>query len=120
MLGTPSNPFDYSRDWGLTGVDHKHEFRSNDSCELLLVPNKLLMGNSAGVLARLVERWQMNVIYNITSGSPLTVSASTGMYANFVPDQVGPFPFTGGTVNWNGPAGNGPNGVGTGTPATGT
>jgi hypothetical protein len=117
---TIADPLNYRHDYGLSGGDHKHEFRSNGSFELPIGPNKLVMGNSTGIVARLVERWQMNVIYNVTSGTPLTVSASTGMYNNFVPDVVGPFPFTGGKVNWNGPNGNGPNGVGTGTSSTGT
>jgi hypothetical protein len=120
LSGTAADPFRYRNDYGLTNGDHKHEFRSNGSFELPFGPNKLVLGNSSGILARAIERWQLNVIYNITSGAPLTVSGSTGMYANFVPDVVGPFPFTGGTVNWNGPAGNGPNGPGSGTAATGT
>jgi hypothetical protein len=118
--GTPSNPLDYNNDYGLTNTDHKHEFRSNGSFELPFGPNKIILGNSSGFVARLVERWEANIIYNVTSGSPLTISASTGMYANFTPDNIGNFARTGGSVNWNGPAGNGVGGAGTGGPATGT
>jgi hypothetical protein len=118
--GTPSNPLDYNNDYGLTNGDHKHEFRSNGSFELPFGPNKIVLGNSSGFVARLVERWEANIIYNVTSGSPLTITASTGMYANFTPDNVGGFNRTGGTVNWNGPAGNGVGGAGTGGSATGT
>jgi hypothetical protein len=96
------------------------DFRSNGSFELPIGPNKMLLGNSSGWIARAVERWQMNIIYNITGGSLSSVGASTGLYASQVPDVVGPFNIDGGTVQWNGPAGNGPNGAGTGTSATGT
>jgi len=102
------------------GGTHKQDFRSNGSFELPFGPNKLLLGNSTGFLARAVERWQMNVIYNVTSGTLASVGGQTGMYANFVPDVVGPFGIKGGNVQWNGPLGNGAGGAGTGTPVTGT
>jgi hypothetical protein len=120
LSGAPSDPLNYNHDYGLTNGDHKHEFRSNGSFELPFGPNKIILGNSSGFVARLVERWEANIIYNVTSGSAVTISASTGMYANFTPDNVGGFNRTGGTVNWNGPAGNGPGGAGTGGSATGT
>ena len=120
LNGTPTDPLNFNQDYTLASGDHKHEFRSNGSFELPLGPNKILLGNSSGIVARLVEQWQMNIIYNVTSGSPLTVSASTGMYANFVPNNVGGFARTGGNVEWNGPGGNGPGGAGTGGPSTGT
>jgi len=120
LSGTATDPLNYNADYSLTSGDHKHEFRSNGSFELPFGPNKVVLGNSSGFVARLVEKWQANIIYNVTSGVPLTVSGSTGMYANFTPDNLGQFSRTGGSVNWNGPAGNGPGGAGTGGPATGT
>jgi len=120
LSGAASDPLNYNNDYTLTNGDHKHEFRSNGSFELPIGPNKIVLGNSSGLVARLVERWEANIIYNVTSGAPLTISASTGMYANFTPDNLGQFSRTGGSVNWNGPAGNGPGGTGTGGPATGT
>ncbi|HLQ76030.1 MAG TPA: hypothetical protein VK210_01675, partial [Terriglobia bacterium] len=106
-------------DYTDTGT-RKAEFRSNGSFELPIGPNKILLGNSNGWIARAVERWQMNVIYNVSSGTLNNVGAQTGIYASFVPDVVGPFNLTSGKVTWNGPAGNGPNGAASGGPATGT
>jgi Carboxypeptidase regulatory-like domain len=120
LSGAPSDPLNYNNDYSLTNGDHKHEFRSNGSFELPFGPNKLVLGNSTGFVARLVERWEANIIYNVTSGAAMSVTASTGMYANFTPDNLGQFSRTGGKVNWNGPAGNGAGGAGTGGSATGT
>jgi hypothetical protein len=120
LSGAPSDPLNYNNDYSLTNGDHKHEFRSNGSFELPFGPNKLVLGNSTGFVARLVERWEANIIYNVTSGAAMSVTASTGMYANFTPDNLGQFSRTGGSVNWNGPAGNGAGGAGTGGSATGT
>ena len=115
-----SDPLNLRKDYGLTAGDHKHEIRSNGSFELPFGPNKLLMGNSSGILARAIEKWQMNIIYNVTSGAAASITGSTGMYANFFPDVVGPWNYTAGNVDWNGPAGNGPGGVATGVSASGT
>jgi hypothetical protein len=95
LSGAPSDPLNYNNDYSLTNGDHKHEFRSNGSFELPFGPNKLVLGNSTGFVARLVERWEANIIYNVTSGAAMTVSASTGMYANFTPDNLGQFSRTG-------------------------
>jgi hypothetical protein len=107
-------------DYTDTSASHSHEFRSNGSFELPIGPNKILLGNSSGWIARAVERWQMNVIYNATSGNWANITSSTGMYGAFVPDAVKPWTFNGGAVNWNGPAGNGTGGAGTGVSTTGS
>jgi hypothetical protein len=115
---------DYTDD---SGSSHNYEFRSNGSFELPVGPNKLVMGNSSGWVARLVERWQMNVIYNVTSGSWTNITSTTGMYktvngaATGEPDSVNqPWLYTSGNAKWNGAPGNGPNGAGTGGPSVGT
>jgi len=93
----------------------------NGSFELPIGPNKLVLGNSAGWVARAVERWQMNVIYNVTSGNWTDITATTGMYSTFVPDVVNkPWTYTSGDAKWNGAPGNGPGGAGTGGPSVGT
>jgi hypothetical protein len=65
-------------------------------------PGKLLMGNSSGWLARLVEQWQVSGTFNLTSGGPLTIAANNMLYANGTPDIVGPFPFTDSGARWGG------------------
>ena len=38
--------------------------------ELPIGPNKLLFGNTCGIVARLIERWQTSFIFNGSSGTP--------------------------------------------------
>jgi hypothetical protein len=61
-------------DRSLQSSDRRHEFRVNGAWELPFGPNRLLLGNSSGVIARLVERWQLSWIVNMTSGAPLNVT----------------------------------------------
>jgi hypothetical protein len=102
ISGTPTNPLDRNADYTFTGGDRRHDVRMNGTFELPIGPNKLLMGNSSGLLARLVERWQTAIIYNWNSGAPADITGATSLYANGVPDIVGPFPLKSGTVRWDG------------------
>jgi hypothetical protein len=63
-------------DRGLQSSDRRHEFRVNGSWELPFGPNRFFLGNSSGVVARIVERWQLSWIVNMTSGAPLNVTAT--------------------------------------------
>ena len=51
------------------------------------------MGNSSGWVARAVERWQLGLIYNLSSGAPTSITATSMLYANGVPDFVYPVDF---------------------------
>ena len=102
---------DYSRPYSsLT-----HDFRTNGIIELPMGPNKLFFGNSSGVLARVLERWQTGLILNLGSGRPTSVSALTGLtYAaggltapNTVAEVVGPWDMRTGDVKWDGPTNRG-------------
>jgi hypothetical protein len=108
---------DYSRPYSsLT-----HDFRTNGIIELPMGPNKLFFGNSSGVLARVLERWQAGLILNLGSGRPTSVSALTGLtYAsgvsntaggliapNTVAEVVGPWEVRTGDVKWDGPTNRG-------------
>jgi hypothetical protein len=102
---------DYSRPYSsLT-----HDLRTNGIIELPMGPNKLFFGNSSGVLARVLERWQTGLILNLGSGRPTSVSALTGLtYAtgglvapNTVPEVVGPWKVRTGDVEWDGPTNRG-------------
>jgi hypothetical protein len=63
-------------------------------------PNKLLLSNSSGWLARLVERWQASVIVNMSTGGPSSFSAIQTLWANGRPDVVGPWNVRKGEVKW--------------------
>jgi hypothetical protein len=96
----PKNP---KRDFGMSLNSVGSDFRTNGTLELPIGPNKLLLGNSSGWLARAVERWNMAFIYNISAGAPRTFSSGNNMlYAQGRPNIVGPWDNPEGSVKWNG------------------
>jgi hypothetical protein len=119
---TFTNPTDRDKDYSLSPNHVTHDFRSNGTFELPIGPGKLLMGNSSGWAARLVEGWGTSFIINASTGQPVNISSSyvnpsitpapaagspTGLYASSVPDVVGPCPLKGfGKVQWSGDFGN--------------
>ena len=109
-LGIPgnsyTNPAEREKDY-ILGANHRtHDFRSNGTFELPFGPTKLLLSNSHGVLARIVERWQTSVIINISTGAPLSLTAANMLYANGVADVVGPLDLRKGSVRWGDPGAN--------------
>ena len=62
-------------DRSLQSSDRRHEFRINGAWELPFGPNRLLLRNSGGLVARLVEQWQLSWIVNMTSGAPLNLTS---------------------------------------------
>jgi hypothetical protein len=90
-----ANATDRSLDKTLQASDRRHEFRVNGAWELPFGPNRLLLGNSHGVLARLVEQFQLSWIVNMTSGSPNNIGAINTYVGYGRPDIVGNFPHAG-------------------------
>jgi hypothetical protein len=84
-MGLPTsnytNPLDRNADYAEAYLSVKHDFHLNGSFELPLGPNKLLFGNSSGWAARLMERWQVSMIYNAFSGNPRTLIGGRMLYA---------------------------------------
>jgi hypothetical protein len=85
---TFTNPADRRPDYSIVNNNHPHAFRTNGVFELPVGPNKMLFGNTSGVLARVLERWQLGVIYTITTGNWNTITTNNSLYANGVPDIV--------------------------------
>lgn len=85
------DPADRRLDWTLQGSHRTHQFRSNGTFELPAGPNKLLFGNSSGILARAVERWQLSWIFNLSSGAPLSITSQNTSIGGGFPDIVGSF-----------------------------
>jgi hypothetical protein len=106
-LGVPggayTNPVERERDYTLATSHRTHDFRGNGIFELPIGPNKLLLANSSGWLARAVEHWQTGLIVNINSGAPTSITAGNMLYANGVADVVAPFDARTGTVHWGDP-----------------
>jgi hypothetical protein len=105
-----SNPLNRRADYSRPYSSVANDLRTNGTIELPVGPNKLLLGNSSGILARALEGWQMSVILNLSSGRPVSISALTGLnYAangttspNVTPDVVGPFPVRKANLVWDG------------------
>jgi hypothetical protein len=98
-LGVPSgitvlaDPTNRAADYTNINGNPSHSFRTNGTIELPIGPNKLLLGNSSGVLARALERWQLGLIYNLSSGAPTSITATSMLYANGTADVVFPVDF---------------------------
>ena len=91
--GSFTDPTNRSLDYTIVNGNRSQTIRTNGTFELPFGPNKLMFGNSSGVLARAIERWQLGVIYNYNTGNYGTISAQSMQYANGTPDIV-QTPFT--------------------------
>jgi len=103
LAGALTNPLERHLDYTLVGGNRRHQFRANGVIELPIGPTKPLLGNASGLLARLIERWQMSFIYNASTGSPASIIGDDMLYANGMPDIVRPFPFDTAGVRWGVP-----------------
>jgi hypothetical protein len=96
-----TDPTQREKDYALAGNHVTHDFRSFGTFELPIGPNKLLLTNSTGILARVVEGWQTSFIVNLSTGTPSSISAENMLYGNGVADMVRPLDLNG-SVEWNG------------------
>jgi hypothetical protein len=102
-----TDPLNRRADYALLPDTRIHDFRSNGTFSLPVGPNQLLLRNSSGVLARVIEGWQMSWIVNLNTGQPLNIAAQNMLYNNGTPDIVGPFNIRAGKVEFpGGPTGN--------------
>jgi hypothetical protein len=99
---TFTNPIDRHLDYTIQPDTRVHDFRTNGTFALPIGPNKLVLGQTSGTLARIVEGWQMGWIVNMNTGAPLTVTANTSLYNIGRPDLVGPFPAKEGSSTFEG------------------
>jgi hypothetical protein len=98
--GAWTNPLDYDADYILLGLSRKHNFTTYGTINLPLGPNRLFFGDSSGIVARLLEDWQLSWDTRIQSGEPVNIAAQNMLYANGTPDQVGEFDRSSGEVTW--------------------
>lgn len=107
MLGTFTDPTNRAQDYTDIGNNPSHSLRTNGTFELPIGPNKLLLGNSSGWVARAFERWQLGLIYNLSSGAPTSITATSMLYGNGLPDVRHPVDFNKiRGVRWNTQNGN--------------
>jgi len=100
LTGEPTNPLDRAADYTLLSSNRSHVFSTYGSLYLPIGPKQVLLGNSSRALGRLLEGWQLNWIANVSSGIPMSITAGNMLYANGVPDIVGPFDFDSAKVHW--------------------
>ena len=86
------HPLQRSLSRSLQGSDRTHGFRSSGIFELPFGPRRALLKNSSGVVARLVEDWQLSWIFTANSGSPLSIVTGNTYVGSARPDIVGAFP----------------------------
>jgi len=93
-----NNPWQRNNDYSQQISTTPYELRSNGTFELPIGPNKLVLGNSSGWVARAIERWQSSLIFNWSSGLPRNVVGFQTQYAAGFgngsvprPDVVGPW-----------------------------
>jgi hypothetical protein len=86
LPGTFTDPTNRHQDYSIVNNNHPHVLRTNGTMELPFGPSKLVAGNSGGILARVIEKWQLGVIYTLSSGAWTSISTNNSLYANGVPD----------------------------------
>jgi Carboxypeptidase regulatory-like domain/TonB dependent receptor-like, beta-barrel len=59
--------------------NHAHVFKANAIYELPFGPGKTLGRGSHGVLARIIDGWQMGTIFNFFTGAPITFTGANGL-----------------------------------------
>jgi hypothetical protein len=91
-------------DYTVANFHRIHDFRGYGTFELPFGPGKLVGGNSSGLVAAIIEGWQLGTIFNAASGSPLNVAARNTINRTGTPDLVGDFPRKG-EMTWPGPFG---------------
>jgi len=92
-LGPLADPTSRAQDYTDIGSNPRHEIRTNATIELPFGPNKLVMGNSSGWVARAIEKWQLGLIYNYSTGAPVSITMNSMIYGNGLPDVRNPVDF---------------------------
>jgi hypothetical protein len=101
-----TDPLNRRADYAVLPDTRVHDFRTNGTFALPIGPNQLLFSQSSGVVARIIEGWQLSWIANMNTGQPLSIAAQNMIYNNGTPDIVGPFDIKGGKVQFpSGPTG---------------
>ncbi|MBI4471828.1 MAG: hypothetical protein HY646_04110, partial [Acidobacteria bacterium] len=98
MLDSYRNGRDRKFDKRLLSFDRKFVFRNSGTFELPFGPGKVLFRESSGILARIVERWQIAPIFNLFSGAPFSFSSGVSSFNQLgdnTPTVVSDVPVTG-------------------------
>jgi hypothetical protein len=103
LNGPYTDPLDRAADYGLLSGHREHQLVTYGSFDIPFGKNGKLFKDAGKALNAAIGGWQMSWIGNIVSGSPNSISAASMLYANGVPDFVGPagsFDTKMGQVSW--------------------
>jgi hypothetical protein len=92
-------------DYTVASFQRTHDLRGYLTYELPFGPGRLLGTGTHGVLARVIEGWQLGTVFDFATGAPLNVVSTTTINRSGTPDIVGNFPRDG-KVAWNATATN--------------
>ena len=92
-------------DYTVLSFQRTHNFRGYATFELPFGPGRFIGRNTHSILARAIEGWQFGTIFDVSTGAPLNVGATTTINRTGTPDIVGDFPRDGKVV-WGNPFGN--------------
>jgi hypothetical protein len=92
-------------DYTVASFQRTHNIRGYATVELPFGPGRLIGSNTSGVVARVIEGWQLGSIFDYSTGGPLNVVATTTINRTGTPDIVSDFPRQGQVV-WGSPFGN--------------
>ncbi len=92
-------------DYTVASFQRTHNFRGYATLELPFGPGRLIGSNARSIVARMIEGWQLGTIFDLSTGAPLNVGATTTINRTGTPDIVGDFPRRG-DVTWGNPFGN--------------
>jgi len=96
-----SDPGNLRGDYTSAASDRRHNWVTYGTFDLPFGPGRTYGKSTSGAVARIIGDWQMSWITTVQSGSPLNVTASTGLYGVNVPDVVGDgFDFNSVGVAW--------------------
>src|SRR5437899_591759 len=69
---TLRNPYNPKLSRGVGSYSLKHQFNANSSYQLPFGNGKTFGGNATGFMDKLISNWQVNGIFNVQSGFPMT------------------------------------------------
>lgn len=90
LSGTYTNPLDRAADYALLSSHRSHQLVTYGTFDLPFGKNRLFFKDSSRLWNGFIGGWQMSWITNLSSGSPNSITAASMLYANGVPDFVGP------------------------------
>jgi TonB dependent receptor len=86
--GLSPDPRNLATGYTLLSSDREHNWVTYGNFDLPFGPGKSVGKDTHGVLAKVIEGWQMGWITSVISGAPLAATANCGLYANCTPDEV--------------------------------